>query len=78
MLFFAQLNWFFVFSSRSIVGFTYLELTQSIKHLRTFGVSRRKKHSVEFLWEWHVVLGQWFSKWSISTPIGQLDHSRGR
>jgi len=24
------------------------------------------------------VLNQWFSKWSISTPRGQLDHPRGR
>jgi len=23
-------------------------------------------------------LNQWFSKWSISTPRGQLDHPRGR
>jgi len=23
-------------------------------------------------------LSQWFSKWSISTPRGQLDHPRGR
>jgi len=23
-------------------------------------------------------LVQWFSKWSISTPRGQLDHPRGR
>jgi len=23
-------------------------------------------------------LDQWFSKWSISTPRGQLDHPRGR
>jgi len=25
-----------------------------------------------------VCLEQWFSKWSISTPRGRLDHPRGR
>jgi len=27
---------------------------------------------------WNVTSDQWFSKWSISTPRGQLDHTRGR
>jgi len=36
-------------SASSIQVFICLELTQSLNHLRTFGVSRRMKRNVEFL-----------------------------
>jgi len=46
---------------------------QGTQVLRVFG---RGPQTME-VWE-PLTLGQWFSKWSISTPRGQLDHPRGR